>query len=271
MALPTLLTNIARQMGIVTPTGDLDTNALLEIVRRLGIPIPSPQQPTAPIAPPVAITTPVVDLSQFKLHPEMEAAARRLLQLAAQQGISLKITEGYRTPERQKEIYEQGRTLKGARRMTDKEVTPALTAQAIKILREHRKDPFGTAIPFEIDGKRYLGVIEQHYNTPGGPYKPWGYHPGVSLFHASPVVSWAKPGNSAHQYGAAIDVVPVDVNGKPIWNDINLWKRIGALAPSAGLVWGGNFPGQTDMPHMQLPNWHRLKTVTRVAALRLFL
>lgn len=70
----------------------------------------------------------------------------------------------------------------GFRRVLGSEVTPALTAQAKAILADHGKDPIGTQVPFELEGKAYLGVIELHYHEPGGPLKPWGPHHGVSLF-----------------------------------------------------------------------------------------
>jgi N-acetylmuramoyl-L-alanine amidase len=68
------------------------------------------------------------------------------------------------------------------RRLQNGELNPALIAQARIILAAHHTDPFGTEVPFEIEGVRYVGRIEQHYHPPGGPMKPWGYHVGVSLF-----------------------------------------------------------------------------------------
>lgn len=72
------------------------------------------------------------------------------------------------------------------RRLQNNELTPALIAQARIILAAHHQDPFGTEVPFDIDGIRYIGRIEQHYHQPGGPLKPWGYHVGVSLFIDAP-------------------------------------------------------------------------------------
>ncbi len=70
----------------------------------------------------------------------------------------------------------------GYRRLTQKEVTPAITQWAKKILREHGKEAIGTQVPFELDGVRYLGVVELHYHPPGGPLRPWGPHHGISIF-----------------------------------------------------------------------------------------
>lgn len=71
-----------------------------------------------------------------------------------------------------------------SRRVRGAEVTanPDLGVQAKAILKAHWHEKLGSEFPFESQGKRYFGRIEQHYHEPGGPLKPWGYHPGVSLF-----------------------------------------------------------------------------------------
>jgi peptidoglycan LD-endopeptidase CwlK len=69
-------------------------------------------------------------------------------------------------------------------------------------------------------------------------------------------VTDAPPGQSAHNYGLAIDIVPV-VFGKPDWNGADpVWKQAGALGQAAGLEWAGapGFPFPEE-PHFQLPNW----------------
>jgi len=71
-----------------------------------------------------------------------------------------------------------------------------------------------------------------------------------------PRVTNAPPGTSAHNYGLAIDIVPM-VNGKPDWNGHDsIWQQIGSLGQAAGLEWFGA-PGSpyVEMPHFQLPNW----------------
>jgi peptidoglycan hydrolase-like protein with peptidoglycan-binding domain len=71
------------------------------------------------------------------------------------------------------------------RRMRDAEVTPALAAEAKRLLALHHAAPYGSEYPFEVEGGRYLARLEEHYHEPGGPLKPWGYHPGISLFVAA--------------------------------------------------------------------------------------
>lgn len=72
------------------------------------------------------------------------------------------------------------------------------------------------------------------------------------------IVTKAKPGSSAHNYGLALDVVPI-VNGKPYWQFSQkdpVWSKIGAIGQQAGLQWLGA-PGSKFVEgcHFQLPNW----------------
>lgn len=70
------------------------------------------------------------------------------------------------------------------------------------------------------------------------------------------IVTKAKAGESAHNYGLAIDVVPM-VNGKPDWNGSDpVWSVIGKKGMAAGLTWLGA-PGSefVEMAHFELPNW----------------
>ena len=74
------------------------------------------------------------------------------------------------------------------------------------------------------------------------------------------IVTNAKPGESAHNYGLAVDVVPI-VNGKPDWafNAMHpdmAWGKIGRLGQLAGLEWLGD-PNSTFIEgcHFQQKNW----------------
>lgn len=68
------------------------------------------------------------------------------------------------------------------RRLKGSEINTQLVEKAREIVKEHHHEAFGTEIPFELAGKSYVGRIERHYHPEGGPLKPWGYHPGCSLF-----------------------------------------------------------------------------------------
>ena len=73
------------------------------------------------------------------------------------------------------------------------------------------------------------------------------------------VVTDAKPGQSAHNYGLAIDIVPI-VNGKPDWSGTTpVWQELGNLGQARGLGWAGA-PGYPfhEEAHFEVPNWHSL-------------
>lgn len=61
------------------------------------------------------------------------------------------------------------------------------------------------------------------------------------------IVTWARPWESKHQTGEAIDVVPM-VNGKPLWStsgaDMQVWQAVGNCGVLAGLEWAGNWPAR---------------------------
>lgn len=57
-------------------------------------------------------------------------------------------------------------------------------------------------------------------------------------------------GQSKHQYGLAVDVVPV-VNSVPVWDNNVLWKRIGIVGEKLGLRWGGRWRNPYDPGHFE--------------------
>lgn len=59
------------------------------------------------------------------------------------------------------------------------------------------------------------------------------------------VVTNAKPYESAHQWGLAIDV---EANERTL-------AQLGALAGAAGLGWGGDWRTFKDPPHFEMMNW----------------
>lgn len=68
------------------------------------------------------------------------------------------------------------------------------------------------------------------------------------------IVTWARPGDSWHNWKRAFDVVPMR-NGKPVWSvrglDKELWLHVGEIGVSCGLEWGGNWDRHPDYPHFQ--------------------
>jgi peptidoglycan LD-endopeptidase CwlK len=67
------------------------------------------------------------------------------------------------------------------------------------------------------------------------------------------IVTHAAPGLSNHNYGLAVDLVPL-VNGRPNWQvPLTVWQAIGGEGIRAGLSWGGNWTMVRDYPHFELP------------------
>jgi peptidoglycan L-alanyl-D-glutamate endopeptidase CwlK len=72
-------------------------------------------------------------------------------------------------------------------------------------------------------------------------------------------VSRARAGQSYHNYGLAMDAVPI-VEGRADW-DSKKWDEVGRLGKALGFEWGGEFKGLVDKPHFQLrfgQTWQQL-------------
>ena len=71
-------------------------------------------------------------------------------------------------------------------------------------------------------------------------------------------VTNALPGQSSHNYGLALDGVPL-YHGKPAWKttgeELKLWNLYGELAEAAGLEWAGRWTRFREFPHVQMKNW----------------
>ena len=57
-------------------------------------------------------------------------------------------------------------------------------------------------------------------------------------------------GRSKHQYGLAVDVVPV-INSVAVWNNAILWRKIGLIGEKLGLRWGGRWRTPYDPGHFE--------------------
>lgn len=124
---------------------------------------------------------------------------------------------------------------------------PRLQAAATKLIAECAKR--GIAIKI---GECYRTVAEQNELYAQGRTKP------------GPIVTNA-PGSSyssQHQWGVAFDFylgMDVDGDGKTTddaFNDATgLFSKVGEIAVSIGLGWGGNWVSIKDKPHVYLPDW----------------
>lgn len=63
-------------------------------------------------------------------------------------------------------------------------------------------------------------------------------------------VTNARPGESFHNWRCAFDFAPL-VNGKPRWDDLDLFRRCGEIAESVGLEWAGRWHSNPELAHCQ--------------------
>lgn len=59
--------------------------------------------------------------------------------------------------------------------------------------------------------------------------------------------------SSQHQWGIAVDFYK-NVKGHA-FDDIKFFDKVGVLAKSIGLGWGGDWKNPVDKPHLYLPDW----------------
>lgn len=68
------------------------------------------------------------------------------------------------------------------------------------------------------------------------------------------IVTNAPPGHSWHEFGMAVDIVPMDQDPpRPDWNTAHpVWRQIIECGESIGLYSGDEFHVKKDEPHFQL-------------------
>jgi hypothetical protein len=65
------------------------------------------------------------------------------------------------------------------------------------------------------------------------------------------IVTEAQGGYSMHNFGLPVDVVPMNTDGQPDWNDKDAqWAEILAKAPLCGLAEGAAWRSFPDEPHL---------------------
>lgn len=123
-----------------------------------------------------------------ELHPIVKERSKQLIQQAADKGIVMVLTDGFRSAHEQDRLYEKGRTTAGN------------------------------------------------------------------------IVTYAKGGESYHNFGLAIDFALKTPNGDVIWDmeyDGNKnakadWAEVVDMAKALGFEWGGDWENFQDFPHLQM-------------------
>jgi peptidoglycan L-alanyl-D-glutamate endopeptidase CwlK len=60
----------------------------------------------------------------------------------------------------------------------------------------------------------------------------------------------SSAGKSKHQFGLAVDLVPL-VDSVAVWNNQTLWRKVGQIGESLGLRWGGRWRHPYDPGHFE--------------------
>lgn len=67
------------------------------------------------------------------------------------------------------------------------------------------------------------------------------------------IVTNARPGQSIHNFGLAIDYVLVNEDDTNVsWAVNKEWRRVGAIGKQLGFQWGGDWTSFRDYPHLDL-------------------
>lgn len=78
------------------------------------------------------------------------------------------------------------------------------------------------------------------------------------------IVTKAKGGQSAHNFGLAADLCPLDGDGDLWWNaPDDIWNVMHLQAESLGLVCGYDFKSIVDKPHFEDPAWRAVQAKWR--------
>lgn len=85
------------------------------------------------------------------------------------------------------------------------------------------------------------------------------------------IVTYARGGESYHNYGLAIDFALLNAKGKALWdleydgnrNGKSDWHEVVALAKSMGFSWGGDWKEFRDYPHLQMDFGYSIDELSR--------
>jgi peptidoglycan hydrolase-like protein with peptidoglycan-binding domain len=120
-----------------------------------------------------------------------------------------------------------------------------LKAKGVNVMVTSGYRTFKEQTALYAQGRQSLGAVN-------ALRKDAGMSP-ISATENKGVVTKVKAGGSFHNYGLAVDVVPLKANGQPDWKaPSSTWKAIGAAGKKQGLEWGGDWAKFKDQPHFQL-------------------
>ncbi|UOQ45664.1 peptidoglycan-binding protein [Halobacillus salinarum] len=136
------------------------------------------------------------------------------------------------------------------------EVTTEVKEKVVKIIELAYKEKI--YVQFS-SGYRSMEEQAKLYGQ-GRPGYTWQ---GRTYGHSGKIVTNAKPGQSIHNYGLAVDYFIVSDDGtKAFWKVDKRWRRVAEIAKTLGFVWGGEWKSFKDYPHLELTrgrSWQEMK------------
>lgn len=83
------------------------------------------------------------------------------------------------------------------------------------------------------------------------------------------VVSNARPGSSAHNYGLAADLAPLKKDGSVWWGaPRKIWQQMADESVKLGLTSGFYFKTIFDAPHVEDPSWKRQQALWKAGQIQ---
>ena len=126
-------------------------------------------------------------------------------------------------------------------------VHPAVKAKTLSLITQAYAEGINVQISM---GKRSFEEQARIYGQGRSHY----WYKGHDYGHSGKVVSHAKPGQSIHNYGYAVDYFLTTYDGSgSTWNVNANWRRVATLGKKLGFSWGGDWTGGfKDYPHLEL-------------------
>lgn len=154
------------------------------------------------------------------------------------------LARGFETPEEEKvvaatpEVWRTWRTVENYTFGKDRGSLPMIAD--LDALHPYFKDKINTLIAICKSKGIQLAIVET-YRT----------HSKQNEFKAmGKKYTRSAGGHSKHQYGLAIDVVPV-IDSVAQWDNAKLWRKVGAIGEQLGLRWGGRWKNPYDPGHFE--------------------
>ncbi|RWZ59032.1 peptidase [Halobacillus fulvus] len=97
-----------------------------------------------------------------------------------------------------------------------------------------------------------------------GQGRPNYYWRGKKYGAPGNIVTKAKPGQSVHNSGRAIDFFLVSPDGRTaLWQVDEKWRKVAAIGKRLGFRWGGDWKSFPDYPHLEWNGRKRSAVVRR--------